>query len=181
MVKKVEVLANVAVVITAVLLSSVLIKKYYLPPRETKTVESKLPSVFASASAPKRPAIKPGTQISLSGVDWRKTDRTILLALSTQCRFCTESASFYQELLQKKSKDVQVVAVLPQSVEDGRKYLDKLGVPVREVVQARLATLGVSGTPTLMLIDNNGVVQKSWIGKLSDGDAQSVLELIRKN
>lgn len=178
MIKKVEVLANVAVIITAVIFCSVLVRKYYFP-RDTKTVETTLPSVVASA--PTRPSIKPDQQVSLPDIDWSKANRTILLALSTKCRFCTESAPFYQQILQKKSKDVRVVVVLPQPVEESRKYLDKLGVSVREVKEARLATVGVSGTPTVILIDKNGVVQNLWIGKLSDVDAQGVLEVIGKN
>lgn len=181
MIKKVEVLANIAVIVASLVLSSVLVKKYFFPGGSTIALTAPTPQpppVFARG--PKSPPIKLGAKIVLPGLDWSKSSRTILLALSTKCRFCTESAPFYQQILQKKSTDVQVVAVLPQPVEDSRKYLDELGVQLREVVQAGLTTVGVSGTPTVILIDRNGVVQNTWIGKLSADDVQSVLELIGK-
>ena len=82
-------------------------------------------------------------KVSLPGIEWSKSSRTVLLVLSTTCHFCTESAPFYQKLQQQKPGNVQIVAVLPQAVEDGRQYLNKLGVSVSELVQAPLASLNV--------------------------------------
>ncbi len=40
-----------------------------------------------------------GAKINLSGVDWSKSERNLVLALSTTCHFCSESAGFYQKLV----------------------------------------------------------------------------------
>lgn len=179
MIKKVEVLANVAVIVASILLSSVLVKKYFFPRAQTLGATSLAPqseSPFVPARTKR--AIKPGTKIDLPGLNWSKSNQTLLLALSTTCRFCTESAPFYQQLEQKKSKDVQVIAVFPQPVDDATKYLNKLGVSTHGVLQAPLATVGVSGTPTLVLLDNTGVVKASWVGKLSADGTKSVFERI---
>ena len=75
---------------------------------------------------------------------------------------------------------MRLMAVLPQPVDEGRRYLNNLGVSINDVVQASLGSVGVSGTPTLILIDNNGVVTGSWVGKLSEGEAANVIAQIRQ-
>lgn len=178
MIKKLEVLANVAVVITSVVLCSVLVKKYFFSQakREAPVEASK----SSAPSASRGPSIQAGTKLSLPGIDWSKSGHTLLLALSTTCHFCSESAPFYQKLQQQKPSDVRIVAVLPQPVEESRNYLTKLGVSVNDVVQSSLGSVGVSGTPTLLLVDNNGSITGSWIGKLSESEAVRVVEQMRQ-
>lgn len=65
--------------------------------------------------------------------------------------------------------------MLPQPVENSKDYLDKLGVTVSGIVQAPLSSVGVSGTPTVLLIDSDGAVRESWRGKLSDEQATNVI------
>ena len=175
MIKKVEVLANVAVIVTSIVLCSVLVKRYFLTPKQTVTAAA--PST-PSANAPKASALQPGTKISLPGIDWSKNSRTVVLALSTTCRFCSESGPFYQKLEQQKPGTVGLVAVLPQSVEDSRDYLNKLGVKTATLIQGSLSSIGVSGTPTLLLVDQNGSLIASWVGKLPDNEALNVMSQI---
>ena len=91
--------------------------------------------------------------------DIAKDKRTLVLALSTQCHFCTESAPFFQRIRKETSKNLKMVAVLPQPVSESHKYLEGEGVQVDDVRQAPLTTIGVRGTPTLLLVDNVGSVQ----------------------
>lgn len=51
-------------------------------------------------------------------------------------------------------------------MEDGKKYLQRLGVSVDDVRQADFGAIKVSGTPTLLLVDDKGVVKGRWVGKL---------------
>jgi thioredoxin-related protein len=71
-----------------------------------------------------------------------------------------------------------LVAVLPQPTNEGRYYLEKLGVFVDEVKQLPLESIGVQGTPTLMLLDRSGTVTKSWIGRLPPEREQTVLSAL---
>jgi thioredoxin-related protein len=176
-IKKVEVLANIAVIITSVFLCTVLAKKYFFSGSAKQPVAA---AATTSQIANTKRTIQPGTKISLPGIDWSKSDRTLLLALSTGCHFCSESAPFYQNLEQQKLNDVRLLALFPQPVEDGRIYLNKLGVSVSEIVQSPLASVGVSGTPTLLLIDKQGTVINSWIGKLPDDEQEKVIAQIRE-
>ena len=170
MLKKVEVLANVVVIVTSLLLCSVVAKKYLLSNNSAGKTASADKS--ASAQAPVRPKIQPGTALTLPGVDWSKSERTLVLAVSTTCHFCTESAPFYQQLQKAKPNNLRLIAALPQPTDEGRRYLTKLDVNLSEIVQVPLASIGVSGTPTLILVNDKGVVTESWVGKLPDVEAQ---------
>ena len=121
-----------------------------------------------------------GTQVSLDH-DWAQSNKTLLLVLSATCRFCDESAPFYQQLTTRfpDRQLVQFVAVFPQGVDSATKHLSDLGVRIAEVKQSRLSSLGVTGTPTLILVDASGKVIDSWVGKLSPADESAVIDRIR--
>jgi hypothetical protein len=174
-VKKVEALANVAIIITAIVLCAVLAKKHLFAEKQAR------PSTVAAAARSTAPhTIKPGEKISISGVNWDQNGRTLLVALSTTCRFCTESAPFYQLLEKEKLPNLHLLAVLPQPPDEGRKYLTKLGLKLPDVIQSSLASLGISGTPTLILVDKNGLVKQSWVGKLAEADSAKLIAELKK-
>lgn len=169
--KSVELIANVAIILVAVLLGAVLVSKYLLP--------------ASSQPAPaqtERRQIQPGTKVSLPGVEWKNSRRSLLMVLSTTCRYCTESAPFYQRLVAEKAQhpDINLVAVLPQIPAESQKYLSDHGIAVTEVKHATPASLGVSGTPTLILVDDSGSVLNSWIGKLPSPVETEVINAFRQ-
>lgn len=178
-IKKLEVLANIAVVVTSAVLCSVLVKKYFFSSTKQAPVEA-VQSKSPAPSASRRPSIQAGTKISLPGIDWNKSTRTVVLALSTTCHFCSESAPFYQELQQQKRDDVRLVALFPQPVEESHAYLNRLGIGINDILQSPLSSVGASGTPTLLLIDNRGAVVDSWVGKLTDVAAEQVRARVSK-
>ena len=157
--KKIELAANLAILLVSCLLAVVLVKAYFL-------------SQFGEevTSTP-----------TVAGLDiaWNQNGQTLILVLSRNCRFCTDSAPFYKKLSQSKS-NTHLVALMPQSVEEGREYLEKLGVSVDEVKQFSLETMGVTGTPTLLLVDTSGAVKNFWVGKLSPEQETSVLSVLGK-
>ncbi len=92
MTRKLEVLANISVIVIAILIGTILVKRYLLSPSTQATAQT------SSSSSRTRGSVKTGTRISLPGIDWQKSGRTLLLVLSTSCGFCTESAPFYVRL-----------------------------------------------------------------------------------
>jgi len=167
-INKIELLANVAIIVVALLLGVVLLRSLFLSrPR--------------GQPQPPTSTIQPGTQLSLPGIDWKANGRTLVMGLSTQCHFCTESAQFYQRVAQERSKipDLRLVAVFPQSVPEGEHYLKNLGVGVDGVKEVKLDSLGLRGTPTLILTNQQGGVIESWFGKLSPSQEQELLERLR--
>ena len=180
MIKKLEVLANIAVVITSLVLCSVLVKKYFFSASKHEASVQASPATSPVSNSLRRPSIEAGTKISLPGIDWSKSTRTVVLALSTTCHFCSESAPFYQELQQQKRDDVRLVALFPQPVEESHAYLNRLRIGINDIVQSPLSSVGASGTPTLLLIDNRGAVVDSWVGKLTDVAAEQVRAQVSK-
>jgi len=166
--KKTELLANIAIIIVAILLGGVLVKRYLLTSDEAFDDRNSVSRIAA------------GTKVSLPEIDWAKSDRTLLLVLSKGCHFCSESAPFYQRLvLDTDGRGVQLVAVLPQDVNEGRQYLNELGVAINEIRQSPLDSLGVGGTPTLILVNREGVVTDSWVGKLPPDKESEVLDRLQ--
>jgi hypothetical protein len=161
--KKIELVANVAIIVVACLLGVTLVKNYLLPKKPERTVQA--PPENRSVGNP---------TVSSLDIDWKKSKVTLLLVLSTQCHFCTESAPFYREL--KKRDGVHIVAVLPQDLPESKKYLTQLGIGVDEVRQVSLPSIGVEGTPTLLLVDQEGAIKNTWRGKLSRLQESSVLD-----
>ena len=159
-VRTIEVVANVAIILVAVSLGVVLI---------SRTIRNyRAASVEPANTAPVK-----NQKIQLPGVDWSKNEKTLVMAISSTCHFCTESAAFYRDIRARTS--VHTVAVLPQSVNEGRNYLSRLGVQVDEVLQVPLSSIDVSGTPTLMLVGRDGTVIRSWLGKLPPDLEKEVL------
>jgi hypothetical protein len=169
MLKKIELLANISIVIIALLLGTVLVKRYMSE------------AVQPAAAVPSAKKIQPGTKLQLPDIDWGRSEETLVLVLSDSCHFCTESAGFYRRLAQEKAESghPRLIALLPQDVSRGQAYLRKIGVAVDEVRQSALSAVGVSGTPTLIVVDGAGVVKDSWVGKLPPDGETEVLNRLR--
>lgn len=157
--KRLELAAYVVIVILGLVSSAVLVKKFFLH------------------GGPSDPHIAAGTKITVPGVEGAQSGDTLVLVLSTDCRYCTESADFYQRLAAEASKkgSVRLVALLPQPLSESRQYLERLRVPVGDTVQAPPDAVGAAATPTLILVDRTGVVKKSWVGKLPESAEKDVI------
>ena len=159
--KKLEMGANVAIIVVALAVVAMLVKNYWASPAEPHH------------------SITTGSKFGLKVEKGRGSPKTVVLALSTNCHFCTESAGFYRELSQRcHQKNVPIIAVLPQEVAASQSYLTDEGVTVDEVRQAQLSDLRVDGTPTLVIVDGSGVVKRVWIGKLPSSKEKEVFDAI---
>ena len=69
-----------------------------------------------------------------------------------------------------------MIAALPQDVPEATKYLADNNVTVDQVIKANPGEAMVRGTPTLLLVDKNGVVLDTWVGKLPPEKENEVLE-----
>jgi hypothetical protein len=168
--KKIEVATNIGILVLTLLGSYVLIRHYILG--------TKSPDQNQSVMARRAPV--PGTRISLPGVDWAQSGRTMLFVLSTSCQFCKASMPFYKKLVDesKKIKDIRFVALLPQERDQALKYLTDMGIGIQEIQQSTPNAIGASAFPTLILVDKTGTIKKSWVGKLSPvQEAEVVHEL----
>lgn len=151
--EKVELTANILIICVAVLIGIVVVQKY-----------------FFSSPTPNQPArLQPvtGAKMNLQDVNFSNQPKTLILALQTGCHFCNESASFYKRIVETvKDKNIKLVAVFPTEVEKSAAHLKELGLTNMEVRSSPLNALQVSGTPTLILINNKSEITDYWVGKL---------------
>lgn len=165
MTRKLETAANIAIVLVALIASAVLVKNYLL-------------------SGPGRgapPQIAVGEKFPLTDVDWKGNGTTLVLALAPGCDSCSESAPFYRRLsADLATRPVHMTAVLPGSVDEGREYLRSLSVEIGDVRQGSFRSLKINGTPTLILVDREGMVRNVWLGRFPPDKEQAVIDTIRE-
>jgi thioredoxin-related protein len=113
-------------------------------------------------------------------VDWSRNGRTLVIAISTTCHFCKESEPFYRRLQQEVGKGIKTVAVLPQPVNEAEQHLSGAGLHVDQVKQAELSNIGVRGTPTMLLVNSNGVVTRVWTGRLAPEQQEQALSVLKR-
>ena len=177
-VKTIEVASNIAIVILAIVATVLLMRNYFFVRTSSRAV-TQTASLREKAGPPAGPAN--GAKLSIDGIDWSESDQTVLLALSDNCHFCSQSAPFYQRLVNALAnrRDVRLVALFPQQSDEAKKYLAKIEVPIADVRQASFGLLGVSGTPTVILVDRTGTIKQSWMGLLTSDRESEVLSRIK--
>jgi hypothetical protein len=161
--RKLNIVTNMATLCVAILVGAIAIKQYVLPSA------TNLPS-----------QIKTGQSVSFADVDWSKKPKHLILALSTSCHFCSESVPFYKRLVRQSAqhKDLDVMAIFPQSTEEGAAYLKRANVPISDTRQVAFSSIPISGTPTILLVDSKGKVEKRWFGKLLPQGESEVMEAV---
>lgn len=165
--KKIEVAANVTIIILAIVIMAVLAKKFLFEPK----IESMEPK-----------PIPVGAKIEVPKVDWQQNQKTLLLVISDSCRFCTDSAGFYKKVAQEAAQsNTSLVAVFPEktTADNAQNYLKSIELPVKDVRQVPFESINVQGTPTLILVDGKGAVTNSWVGKLPPSGEEEVLSKVK--
>lgn len=161
--EKVELTANILIIVVAVLLGGFIAQRYF----------SNTPAT-ANSKARVQPTI--GSKMNLTDVNWSNQPKTLILALNKGCHFCTESAPFYKRLIENtQNKNVKLVAVFPGDTEESKAHLNALGLTNMEVKRSPLNNLQVSGTPTLILTNEKGEITDYWVGKLTPDKETEVL------
>lgn len=153
--KKLEIVANVGIIAVSILLVVFIVQRTFFGSAPTAE----------PAAQPRVPAV--GAKIELADYNFSPQEKTVLLVLSESCKYCTESAPFYRQLVERaKTTDTKVIAAFPAEKEKSQKYLSTLGLSEIEVRQSSLDKLQVRGTPTLLLINKQGEITQAWVGKL---------------
>ncbi len=163
---KLDVAANVAIIATCVIASTVLVRR----------------ELFAPRPEPPPAAVRAGEHLDvLRDAVPAGAERALVLALAPDCHFCNESMTFYARLLDRRDRSrsqVKVVAAVPSGdarmLEHAR--LAANGVRPDALVQVDFRQLKIQGTPTILLVDRQGKVLSVWMGKLNTQGESEVLE-----
>jgi hypothetical protein len=168
---KIEVVANLITIVAGILLS-VAVAKVYLLPAAART---------GSSISPTKLAVGVNLGKELPDINFKNNGQTVTLALSTKCHFCTESAPFFRKLYRESAKGSKILAVFPESLNESKQYLVEKDVPVDQIKQIAIASIGVTGTPTMLQVDSKGTVKQVWMGRLSEPEQESALTSLRNS
>lgn len=165
MIKRIETITNVVTIVVMVIFGYALLKIFVFAPKTVVPV------------GPRSGVVLPAVE----HVSWSSDKSTLILALRSGCEFCRESVPFYKELhsLQAKNAiDARIMVVVPDAPGVAREFKESEGLPFDVIPEVPFSKLGVSGTPTLILVDSHGRVVQSWVGLLSPTKEEQVLAAI---
>ena len=152
----IELTAQIVIAIAVVFAAGVLVKRNFFP-----------------QSGNSLPRISVGERLDVPNVDWAQNKKSLVFFLKKDCPYCTSSAPFYRQLIEEASKrNVKSVAILPNSADEARKYLQYLELPIENVQTGTLAAYKISGTPTVLFVDDGGIVRSAWFGAATEREKE---------
>ena len=159
----IELTAQVVIAIAVVIAAGALVKRTFFP---------------GSASS-NLPRINAGEHLNIANVDWAQNQKSLVFFLKKDCPYCSSSAPFYRQLIEDANKrHVKCLAVFPNSPDDAHKYLQYIDLPIENVQTGSLATYKVTGTPTVLFVDNQGIVRSTWFGAQSEREPEMRAKLV---
>jgi rhodanese-related sulfurtransferase len=156
-------LLNIAILFAAIVLSALLVKKFFFQPAQNSDY-----------------LIATKATLVINGINWADSDRTVLVALGKDCKYCSESAKFYRRLAAgiTSQNKTRLIAVFSEKDLGAEAYLKQLEIPIREVHYVSLSSLGIKSVPILAILDRNGVVTDMWAGKLSPLKEKALISML---
>ena len=129
-----------------------------------------------------RPSASPRVDVLITDNDKQLLNigthgKTILLALSPNCRFCTISAPFYRELRLKTKGKVTFSVIMPSNEEIASRYMSRINLEPDLLRTFSLQKMNIQGTPTILMFDE-GKLKNIWTGVLSPNDQKILLNSV---
>jgi peroxiredoxin len=126
---------------------------------------------------PFAPPYKVGDTVSASdGIGFKTAPKTLLVWLSSQCKYCQESVPFYQRLT-KTQRGTRMVAVSYERRAAVQEFLDRHELKFDGVFSEPALAKRLRGTPEILLVGQDSTVLRLWMGKLSP-TAESEVEAV---
>ena len=163
-------LFNICIVTLAILLVGLAIRRYRVVQLMTRT---QIPAYF-----------KTGARFPVNGLDWTRSHQTLVIVLEQSCAFCGESAPFYRLIEQNRSgpKQTRLVVLLGGDPNNATFYLQSLQLSFDEIKPASLRDLkpyGLVGTPTAVLVNDEGIITNLWHGTLTELQQSEILRALQ--
>ena len=114
----------------------------------------------------------------LSGYRWSTYSETLVIAVRRGCPYCDASLPFYKQIGEQEKNNMlhaHVLLVMPDDASFGSSLLRKADVEVQGIFGQGLDALKVSGTPTVLLIDSSGRIEREWVGELAPSGEKDVM------
>ena len=167
--QKLDTVATILIIVVTIMLGVVLTKQFFITSPAIPNQNNSLAQLPSANNA----------SLKLDGFDFSAQPKTVVIALQRGCPYCTQSAPFYKRLIEDtKDKNIKIVAVLPDSPEESREYLQKLGIDNLEIKEDASGSLPVQGTPTLFLANEKGEIINTWRGMLPPAREDEVINAV---
>ena len=121
---------------------------------------------YHSRTPSRPPVYAKGTRISdTADLNFGSARRTLILITASKCHFCQDSMPFYKRLTSRAHKlGIRVLGLSAENLDTHREFLAHNGIYTDGVASASLNKVNFHGTPTLIEVDNKGIVITSWEG-----------------
>lgn len=163
-----ETVTNIAIIVLCIIASTVLVRNFFFAPKP-----------------PPRPGeAKVGDKIeAVKAVLPAGSQKTLVVAISPTCGYCTQSMPFYKKLMEerdRKGSPVKIVGVVPapQAKAPEEEHMDAAGLKFDNLADVDFGAIKAPATPTLLLVDAAGTVEKIWVGKLDEKGEKQVLAVL---
>ncbi len=152
---------NIAIVLVALVLSGLLVRKFF----------------FQRSPQSPNYQLTTNAKLRVNGINWADSDRTVLLALSKECKYCSGSAEFYRRLAAgiANQTNTRLLTVFSEKESGAEAYLKRLELPIRELRYVSFSYLGIKSVPTLAIVDRDGLVTYMWVGKLPPREEKGLM------
>lgn len=138
--------------------------------------------VAADAQTPTAVALV-GKKVEIPGAAWSFSPLNVVVYLSTTCHFCAESMPLYRRLATERhgpaGNAFTLVAVSAESPKDLLSYLAGQQVEFDSVYQIQLQNTLLRATPTVLIVDENGIVRRAAVGKLGAASEDALLRMVK--
>tara|TARA_A100001011_G_scaffold42215_1_gene39867 strand:- start:2740 stop:3255 length:516 start_codon:yes stop_codon:yes gene_type:complete len=113
--------------------------------------------------------------------DLKKNDYTLINFWASWCSPCRDEHSLLVDL-SKEKKLILLGVNFKDKKKQAEKFLDELGNPydflTKDLYGKQSVELGIYGIPESILVNNELVILKKFIGPLSSKDFESIIEII---
>jgi hypothetical protein len=124
------------------------------------------------------PLVAVGSSVDMSNNTLRDQQHSLVLVSSPNCHFCISSEQFHDRLAREATQHgVQFIVAVPDPVT-AKPYTAKLHLASDHIMAWKDLRSSVQGTPTLMLLGPKGMVQRLWIGQLSQYEENQALSVV---
>jgi hypothetical protein len=163
-----ERITHVVLIVVSITAGGLLLERRFAPPNQ------------GVASAPGSPLIR--KHLDVAGINWETHPVSAVLFMSTHCHFCLESMAYYRQLAAVRNTSgthVPLRVVSMESSEDVGMLLSSEGVVADGVYKLPKQYPGLGLTPTLLVVNSEGIVRKVYLGKLGPTQEKEFLEFLK--
>ena len=162
--------ADIAMILICLAILAPIVSRYLIP-------------IFEPSKIPQDSGLRIGSSFpALPNVSYKDHRLTVALFLNSRCIVCKESMPDYERLRSVigPGRDSPAVYGIFDAHTETAQTIAALRFQLPTVRVRRFDIYHVSGTPTLVLIDQAGKIREFWVGKLTPNSQRNLIQIIKE-